>query len=518
MGGMSGEACDFRDAIGMFRRAAEFGYDTHTFWNDYGSAFVELSRLVNKPTLLNEGVDCYWKALKHAPNYYEGWLNMAMALHSLYRIHPHESYFTLSCEGFDRAAKIDPQHGSLWLQWGRLLAFKGKITRDPEILKESGKKFEIADICDPNHPLIASCWSECLMLIGGLTEDISLIHQSLDLVVKSIEIQPESTFAWCQYGNCLNEFGRYYSDENYYLDAIDKFKYGLKLDSKDPSLWHGLSLAIFFTGQITEELELMEDASRFCVKVIECGGHSSPGFWNDWGVILMKIFNYTDEKRHIEGALKKFEQAIRLRTEFSIPELVDPEWLYNYGCALELLGDIDEDVSSLEKAVQVLKQVLYLNPDFYPAYLNLATAYSHLGELSTDLDYFRESLKQFEHYLILDMEDDYAWSEWGVTFLNLALLVKDPSRPDDANHFFREAESKFMHAVALGNTAALYYLACLHSLTGNDAECIHFLERAEENQVLPSIEELRQDDWLEGVRKNPDFRHFLAHLKRKQSP
>ena len=79
----------------------------------------------------------------------------------------------------------------------------------------------------------------------------------------------------------------------------------------------------------------------------------TPEFWNDWGLVLMKLAHITDEKRYMEAALKKFEQAIRLKRESLAREQVDPEWLYNYGCALEFLGDYTDDVARFEQAVQV---------------------------------------------------------------------------------------------------------------------------------------------------------------------
>ncbi|MFQ5729692.1 MAG: tetratricopeptide repeat protein, partial [Waddliaceae bacterium] len=515
LGKLSGEAYDFRNSINMFHRASEFGQNDPRFWNDYGTSLVELSALINKPFLLIKAVELYWKVIKQAPDYYEGWINLGTSLYSLYQIYPQEAYFALANESFDKASKLDPQQADLWIQWGQLHAFRGKITKDIERLQDSCKKFEIADICGPNHHVIFSSWSEALMLIGSWTDDLSLLHKSLKNVIKSLEIQPDNTSVWGLYGRCLNEFGRYFNDENYYLHAIDKFRYGLTLDPQDHLLWYGLALAVFAIGQHRSDMDLIEESAQCCIKVIECGGHALPEFWNDWGIVLMKLAHMTDEKRYIEAALKKFEQAIRLRRESQAREPVDPEWLYNYGCALEFLGDYNDDVALFEQAVQVLKKVLDIDPSYHPVYFNLATVFSHLGELTADLDYFREALKNFERYLSIDIEDDFAWGEWGMTLLNLALLIKDPSMPDEAYRYFCEAENKFMQAVALGNTPALYNLACLYSLAGNDSSSIHFLERAKENQVLPCIDDLLEDEWLEGVRKTPDFRHFLSHIQRK---
>lgn len=511
-GKFSGEAFDFRSSIKMFVKAAKKGLSTHDFWNDYGNCLVEISSLLNKPELIVEAVKTYWKAIKIKPEFYKGWMNLASSLKTLYERQPLETYYTLANESFDQAAKINPQNANLWLKWGQLQAFKGRATRDLPSLRESCQKFETADICEPNHPLILSAWGEALIVIGEWTDELKAIKKAEEKIVKSLEIQPDHVRIWYLYGNCLSELGRYFGDEEYYLQAIEKFQYGLKLDAKDYLLWYGMALAVFSLGQIRGDIELIEEACQFCRKVIENGGQSLSQFWNDWGVILMKLGNMTDEKHYIEAALNRFEQALRLIQDPLREDSLNPEWLYNYGCALDYLGDFDDDETYYERAVQVLNKVITIDPHFHHAYYNLSLAYTHLGEITLELDCYKHAEMAIETYLSFEPEDEYAWNEWGYFLVELAQLIRDPSRPDEYKQLLEEAGQKFLQAGALGSSPALYHLACIHSLQGNHSTSLHFLERTKENHALPPIEDLMHDDWLESVRQTHEFRQFLSHL------
>lgn len=516
LGKLSGEAYDFRKSLEVFHKASKYGQNASQFWIDYGNSVMELSALVGKPEILLEAVELYWKAVKLAPHHSKGWMNLATSLQLIYQYQPQESYFTLADESFDQVAKLDPQNVELWIKWGQLYSFKGRITRDIDRLYESCKKFEIAEICEQNHPLIFSSWGEALMLIGAWTENLSCLQQSQQKIINSLEIQSDNSHVWCIYGNCLNELGKYFGDHSYFEHAAEKFRYGIKFDSRSYLLWHGLALAYFGIGQLNNSLELIEESTKCYIKAVRCGSPPSPQFWNDWGVTLIKLAHVTGEKRHLVSALKKFEMALHYVTDVQDMGLLDPEWLFNYGSALEFLGELEEEASHYEKAIQAMEKVLEIDPGYHLAHFNLGALYSNLGDFEADPEHFQSSMKHFETYLSIEVEDDFAWNEWGVTLLYFAELIKDPSRPDDAQKLYKDAESKLLHAIALGNTSALYHLACLYSLTGKVAASIHYLERSEQNHALPSIDELSKDEWLEGIRGTTHFRSFLSHLQRNR--
>lgn len=514
LGKSTGEPKEFVSSIKMYRCAEAYNLNNCDFWNDYGNSLVELSCLTCKHNLLLESTEIYWKAIKIDPEYKTGWINLANTLLAVYQLHPHEAYFTLAMESFDKAVQFESKNPVLWLKWGKLLLSRGKYFKDFDRLRESCKKFEVADNLEANHSSILRSWGEALILLGAWNDDLNFLKGAQEKISRSLEIQPENASGWRLYGRSLLELGIYFQDENYIKQAVEKYKHGLKLSARDDEIWHELGVTYLALSRYYDDSKWLEESVSAFSIAAECGAVTQPHFWNDWGVVLMKLSQITDDKQYIFAAVSKFEQAIRLAKTTNPEEKMDVECLYNYGCSLDFLGDYENDAQYYEKAIQVLHRVLELEPAYYMAHYNLGTAYSHLGEYVNDLDCYHEACRHFEIYLNqYDSEDDHAWCEWGLTLLYVTQLVKDPVRLSYSQKVFGEAESKFLYALSLGNTFVLYHLACLFSLMGNFPAAVHYLEQAKNRNVLPAIDDLFHDDWLEGLRQTKIFQNFLSHIR-----
>ena len=86
----------------------------------------------------------------------------------------------------------------------------------------------------------------------------------------------------------------------------------------------------------------------------------------------MKLSELDHEPQYVHQAVEKFELAIHEFNKEYDPNLLHPEWLYNYGCALDFLGDYEEDAQYYERAIQVLSRVLIMEPGYTYARFNLA--------------------------------------------------------------------------------------------------------------------------------------------------
>jgi tetratricopeptide (TPR) repeat protein len=95
--------------------------------------------------------------------------------------------------------------------------------------------------------------------------------------------------------------------------------------------------------------------------------------------------------------------------------------------------------------------------------------------------------------------------------INVAECTPDLNEADTS---LREAELKLTQACKLGNVQAYYQMACLNSLLGNYERGMRFLEKAEEFNSLPPIDDMLQDEWLESLRATPYFREFLNRLEK----
>jgi tetratricopeptide (TPR) repeat protein len=253
----------------------------------------------------------------------------------------------------------------------------------------------------------------------------------------------------------------------------------------------------------------VEKASRFYEKAMENKKTTDPQHWNGWGIVLLKLAEITNEKRNVEAAVAKFEQALMLYSSRNGDDDLDPDLLYNYGCALDFLGDFYEEACYYEKAVQALTKVLQIDSEYTAARYNLALALSHLGEQTADVECFHQAIDQFQMLLTVDREDGMVWSEYGLTLLNLAQLVHDAALPDKSLQYYEDAADKLLCAVSLGCLQASYYLACLFSLLRRFDDAMFYIERADSQDALPPIDEVMRDDWLESLRQTTAFKIWL---------
>lgn len=516
LGKNSEEAVDFYCALQKFRKAAEDGYEHPEFFNDFGNALVELGCLLNRKDLFYEALHFYRKCVGMQPDKIEGWVNLACIYHRLYDLSGNHEFLLLSEEAFEKSAEINSSYYLLWVKWGELYINAFKIQRDVERLRASCEKFEKAYSIEPDNDQVFIKWGEAQMLLGANLEELDLLRESELKIAKALEAYPEDPYIWYIYGLCHSEYGRYFEEENHYLKAIEKFKYALTLNDSLHFLWYGMALAHFAIGELRDDVQMLEKCVHYCNQALEFGGEAFSQFWNDWGVALLKLGELSGEKKHVISAVEKFEQAIDKWKEDFEGESVDLEWLYNYGCALDYLGDFTEDSICYEKAVQVLSFILQQEPEYTHARYNLALALSHLGEVTEDLDCFYKAIGLFQELLHDNHEDDMAWNDWGLTLLNLAALIHDPIHPETSQKIFLQAESKLLYAIALGSEQAFYNLACLHSLMGNYSIAMHYLERAQLCGALPSLDDVMHDEWLDGLRGTPAFRQFITQLVSKQ--
>ena len=513
-GRLSGEALDYRQALDKFSIALQTGYREANYFNFYGDAISDLAFLINRKELLFEAAELYRKAVELDSTLEEksvSYLNLGACYERIFDQYGKREYYEQADKSLSFAVEIDPENGDAWNKWASLYATAGKIFRDIPLLQASLEKFERADQFDPHNPQILSRWGDALVLCGSNNDRVDLIRSGEEKIKQSLEIDPESTRLWYLFGSCSNELGRYFNDETFYNQAIDKFQYGLSLNQSDPLLWYGLALAHFSIGELIHDVTMVEKSARYCSRALEFGGQIIPQFWNDWGVALMKLAEMKDDKSYVEASIEKFEQAIHRHGESGDLE-VDPEWLYNYGCALDFMGDFTEDPTYYEKAVQVLAKVLQIDSHYVNARYNLAVALSHLGEMLDDVDCLQKSIEQFNSLLNQDREDEMACNDLGLAHLHLAELLRDPVHPEESQKHYEQSEARFAQAVALGNIQAYYNLACLNSLLGNYEISMHYMERADASGGLPDIEDLMHDEWLEGLRETEAFKKFLEEI------
>lgn len=511
----SGEALDYHLAVSKYRIAVSLGFKNSHFLNDFGNALVDLGCLLCREAFFTEAIDLYRQVVKESPDFFEGWFNLACSYSRVFELTQTGQIFHQAYECFERASLLNSHDPILWLKWAGLLVLFGKEKRRKDFILASLDKFEKADLVYPNNPQVLCEWAEALTLVGAEKGRLDLLKEAEYKISQSIDLQPDRAESWSIYGFCLMELGRYFTDTQVYKQAMEKIQQGLSLNRNYAPLWYGLGLVNFALGELDDDYVFVERAVQYFSQAVEITGNRNLQYWNDWGVALMKLGEMTSDRSLIELGVQKLEHAIKMHCKKHEASSLNIQWLYNYGCALDFLGDCHLDPEYYQQAIQVFTQILLLEPEYFSARYTLGITYSHLAEIESDLGTFEKAIEQFQIIIASDVEDDLAWNEWGLALLHMAQFVYDESQPDLSLKIYQEAEEKLLNAVVFGSIQANYNLSCLYSLIGNFSASIHYLSRAESLGALPSMESLLDDEWLSAVRETDIFLQFINHLSEK---
>ena len=513
LGKQSTEAIDFHHALEKYAMANDLLCKEADFFVDYANAMVEMGNLLKDKRWFTQAIETYRKSLDIDATSYETHFRLSCILATFYDFTSNESYYLEATHSFQTAAQLDPENKDLWLEWGKLLSMAGLKKGDLRLLAQSVDCYRRADQCYRDNSSILAHWGETLVFMASFTEDIECLKEAEKVIVRALEISPESIETWVIYGRCLLEFARYFHDDQYIHQAISYFQKAIKSAPKDEHAYRGLAVAYSILGEMFSDYTLYERALDVYAQC-ETLEHHPEELYEEWGTSLLKLAEVFNRREHIEAAVEKFELALEIQRS---QDNINIDLLYNYGCALDYLGDYYESGDYYQKAIHTLDQVLVIDPGYSNARYNLALAYSHLGEVSLETDHLYQAIEHFQILSKEDPEDDLVWHDWGVTLITLSQIVDDPDIKNDESAYFREeAEGKLVKAASLGSIPALYHLACLYSICNHLDKSLEMLYRALNQHALPSSIEIVQDTWLYNVRQHPEFNLLVDRLKEEE--
>ena len=512
IGEHSGEAIDIRIAIQSFGKAlTQRPHPSPEFWNDMGSAYIQMGLLINDSRLYHQAVEYLVQSVSAEPHYVDGWLSLAQAFTQLYINTMDERFAIKGTDCLAKSAKLEPRNAEIWLNWGQLLCESGKLGGDTKQLSSSIEKCSKAAALDPKNPAIISQWVESLSYLGVFSGRLDLLIEAENRILKVIDDYGDDPDLWRTYGVCLISFGRYYEDPDYFEMAIEKLQYGLSLDRTDAELWHALGLAHKTLAEMTDDVDMIERASRFLMRAIDLKP-SCPSLIYDAACALLHSSETQDCLPSLEQSIVLFETLLHNQREILLHH---PEWLFQYGSALEWMGDFSTDESHYLRAVEIYSQVLLVDPDYPNIHFRLGVCQVHLGHMTLEREYYNRAIQSFRLAVRQDEENEKAWIEWGLALVHLAHHTIDP---EIMNQFYFEAEQKITTAGSLGDASAHYHLACLYSILGKYREAMDLIRQALNLRVLPPIEELLEDEWLDNLRSTSEFAQFLTALEAKFQP
>jgi tetratricopeptide (TPR) repeat protein len=499
----SGEAIDLHKALEFFQKCAPKADSLATqFWSDYGSAYLTLGQLVCDPHLIESAIACFKQAL--CVTSFENWLMLAHGLQALFYHTHEEDHFVQADTAFATAAQFSPYNLDLLYEWALFRLEAGKAHQDMKKIHACIEKCRQSYILNVKQPLLMAVWAEALSLLGEMTDQVELLHEAQNKITEAEQLD-DSLQVCHAHAQCLYSWGNYFEDLDFYCQAIEKFQEGLSSDRTRHQDWAAIAKVYLTIADIDDDITACEKAIRFYAKAIDLKPTSHSYF--EYAYALSRLGEMNKQPELLRQSVRYFDYALQLQKNASY---IYPTWLYNYGITLDYLGDRYEDEADLHKALELFFQVLMAEPDFPRIHYRIGVVYSHLGEATDDVDCFHHALHHLRLAYQHDDENDSALLEWGVALIHLAELSSDKEM---AASYYQTAEFKLMQAARLGSQSVFYQLASLYSLLGQFEKAFEFIQKAYKAEVLPPVENIVEDEWLEPLRSTPLFQQFLAHLQ-----
>ena len=505
----SGEAFDVRLAIDAFQKSLEMQTKpSPEFLHDCGKAHLEMGLLINDSRLHIQAIEYLTQAVQIAPNYFDGWNSLAEVYSQLYINTMNEKHVQKASFAYGQAIKLCTKNGDTWLSWAQLLGESGRINQDIRLLRQSIENCARAYLLDAKNPLITAQWVESLSWLGNATGRLDLLTEADQKIIKATDAYPDDPDLWHAYGICLLCFGKYYEDADYYELAIEKLQYGLSLDRSSAEHWHTLAVVHKLYADTNNHEDLLERANRFFARAIDLKP-SCPSILCDAACSLLHFSEVMRDLPALEKALTLFETLLQSHTDVILHH---PLWLFEYAKALEWLSEFSMEEEHLQRAIEVFSQVLLIDPDFPHVHDHIAQCNMDLGHHTGDVEFYNKAISFFRLSVRQDEENEQIWLNWGLCLIHLAHHTLEF---EFMNQLYWDAEQKITKAGALGSLAARYHLACLYSILGRTEESMDLIIQSLSLKVLPPIEELFEDEWLENLRNTDLFSQFINDLEAK---
>ncbi len=509
VGTYSGEALDLRSACRLFQQALEFDANPPSeFWNDCASSYSELGLLLSDQQLLEQAAEMLELAVRRSSRFVEGWESLGGVYGQMYLNSMDERFAMKASNAYAQMTELDPQNGQGWLRWAELLAETGRLNNDMAAIKQSVETCKRAVALNTKEAEALVQLIESLSSLGVLAGEIQALGEAKQTVERALKQFPCDPDVWYAHGLCLMAYGHYFEDPNYVQTAIEKLQYSLSCDRTNPEVWHALGNAHKQMADLTNDDVMVERAARFFTKALDLKPHC-PSLTYDAAIIFLDYSETFDESVSLDYSLYLFESLLEQHPSVVLRH---PEWLFGYASALNWLADFTGDQNDHFRAIECFSQILLLDPEFPRAHLRLAQNYVQLGHLTGELDHYKKGAQAFKQAARLDEENEELWMDWGLCLMNLGTRAIEAPQVE---LIYSHAQRKFIQAGKLGSSKAYYYLACLASLRSELPQAMELIHKAMHLKVLPPIEELLEEEWLDNLRKTSVFTDFLVTLETK---
>lgn len=508
----STESCDLFQALHLIEKAQSLSSEPG-FLRDYADIYFQLFRRLSKQPYLFQAIDFYEKSLSIFSEDFTVLLKVSEAYTYLYKITASADDFLKADDYFFRSSRFCLDGPMLYMCWSELFLLAAQIHQCGSKLKQSEKLLKTGSKVNTESMEAQLLEGRILLTKGGLEQDIIFLKKAYKIFSSIAGRQRYNQVLWVSLAQCLMEQGKYFSDERFFWQAVEKLSYASSLVEDARVFYPFFARAYYSIALYEEDVLYLKRAFQYGKEALDYDS-VEPLTWALLAMILSKWGQWTQDLYYLELACDKFEQAHALREEFC---LSDKSWLCEYGYTLGMIGDYLEQEDYYTKMIEILSHVLALDPKDVDARYHLAVGYSHLASLNCQLEHFYLSMDHFRFLVDLDPEDDSAFNDWAIAYLLFAEVLKESEEAqseEELLYLYELAEEKLQRAVCLGNREAYYNLACLCSLMHRFDEALFYLQRSNDLGALPDLEQLLCDEWMSPFRQTPLFKIFVNQLKK----
>jgi serine/threonine protein kinase len=377
---------------------------------------------------------------------------------------------TMRYKGTDKDIKtLGRELGARYIMQGSVRKFKDDLRISVQLMdavQESqlwGETYKgkLADVFDIQEKVSKE-------IVDALRVNLSLTEKVV--LTKRSTVNPEA------FDNCLRarEF-LYKLSKNNVQFAIQFFQKAIEADTRYASAYAGLSEAyahMYFN--FVRDDELLDKSIESGMKALMY----DPTLSEAYAALSLAYYN----KKLYEDASSAGQKAIELDAN-------------NYNASW-ILGRIYHSTDRDREAVELYNKVIILNPDFYVAYVDLATCYERLGQMEEYKNALKLLMEVFPRYISQHPDDARARVFY-------ATKLAETGNPEKA---------KIEGAKALelnpNDILMLYNVACLYSRLGEKTQSIEYLSQAFKIGYT-NFEWLKRDPDLENIRNESAYLELM---------
>ncbi len=400
----------FDQAIEKYKQALAMNPDSEEAYHNWGSTLSQLASIEadrdRKKNLLNQAIEKYEKALVINPNLeyaYKGWGNRLAEFADIETDKDRKkTLLHQAIDKYEKALAIDPNLEQAYNGWGNVLSDFADIETDKDrkktLLHQAIDKYKQTLAINPNLEGAFNGWGNVLSDFAGIETDKdrkkTLLHQAIDKYEKVLAINPNFEHAYNGWGNVLSDFADIETDKDrkktLLHQAIDKYEKVLAINPNYEAAYYGWGNRLAQFADIETDKDKKKTLLDQAIDKFEKALAINPNYeypYNDWGNVLSELADIeTDADRKmtlLNQAIVKYEKAIKINPNNGPYN--------NYASTLCQTYHLTKNPADLKKALEMAEKAYSLNQE--SGVYNMACAYSLLGEQDQALVWLTRAIK-----------------------------------------------------------------------------------------------------------------------------